>query len=528
MKFVLIHPPVAKPGEPPAGIARLAGALGQNKIACTVIDANISGLYYLLKNTAPPDDTWSQRAWRHIGDHLDALRNPSVCSRPDAYGRAVSDLNRILWAAGLATGSRPGLADFHHENLKPVSSKDLIWAARHPQTNPFYEFYRHRLLGQIISSNSDAAGISINYLSQALCGFALIGMIRKHLPDLKIILGGGLITSWMNQKNRGNLFSGLVDHLVAGAGENALLEMAGCTVNSKKYFPVPDYRCFADSRYLSPGFVLPFSASDGCWWQRCAFCPERAEKRQFRPLPCTVAATQLQDLARELKPSLIHLLDNALSPVLLKKLVKFPPGAPWYGFARMGVPLNDPQFCRDLAGAGCVMLKLGLESGSQAVLNDLNKGVDLETASRILENLYNAKISTYVYLLFGTPKEDLAAAKKTLDFTVAHKHAIDFLNLAVFNLPVNSPDAQHLVHRDFYAGNLALYCDFVHPLGWDRASVRGFLEKTFKKHPEIRPVIQNDPPVFTSNHAPFFTRTMQEKASANDHCLLHLNKAGHL
>jgi hypothetical protein len=492
------------------------------------MDSNISGLYYLLKNTPPPEDTWSQRAWRHIDDHIDSLRNSDIYRRPDAYARAVSDLNRMLWAAGRATNSRPGLADFHHERLKPVSSKDLTWAARNPQTNPFYGFYRHRLLGQLVSSNSDAAGISINYLSQALCGFALIGMIKKHLPDLKIIIGGGLITSWMSQKKRRNLFSGLVDHVVAGPGENALLEMAGCAVNSKKYFPVPDYSGLADFRYLSPGFVLPFSSSDGCWWQRCAFCPERAEKRSFRPLPCNVAAGQLQDLTREMKPSLIHMLDNALSPALLKKLVKLPPGAPWYGFARMGAPLDDPQFCRDLAGAGCVMLKLGLESGSQAVLNDLNKGVDLKTASRVLENLYDAQISTYVYLLFGTPKEDRAAAKKTLDFTVQHNHAIDFLNLAVFNLPVNSPDAQNLAHQNFYAGDLALYCDFVHPLGWDRTSVRGFLEKTFKKHPEIRPVIRNDPPVFTSNHAAFFTRAMQEKAAARARGTLHLTKAGHL
>ena len=39
--IVLIYPPVAKPGEPPAGIARLAGALRQNDIQCKVIDANI-------------------------------------------------------------------------------------------------------------------------------------------------------------------------------------------------------------------------------------------------------------------------------------------------------------------------------------------------------------------------------------------------------------------------------------------------------------------------------------------------------
>jgi hypothetical protein len=58
--------------------------------------------------------------------------------------------------------------------------------------------------------------------------------------------------------------------------------------------------------------------------------------------------------------------------------------------------------------------------------------------------------------------------------------------------------------------------------------VRGFLEKTFKKHPEIRPVIRNDPPVFTSNHAAFFTRAMQEKAAARARGTLHLTKAGHL
>ena len=51
---------------------------------------------------------------------------------------------------------------------------------------------------------------------------------------------------------------------------------------------------------------------------------------------------------------------------------------------------------------------------------------------------------------------------------------------------------------------LSLYKSFERPLGWHRPVVRNFLEKTFKKHPAIAPIVQRMPEFFTSNHAPFF------------------------
>ncbi len=51
------------------------------------------------------------------------------------------------------------------------------------------------------------------------------------------------------------------------------------------------------------------------------------------------------------------------------------------------------------------MLKLGIESGDQEVLDRLNKGIDLPTASAVLKSLKKAGIATYVYLLFGTPRK---------------------------------------------------------------------------------------------------------------------------
>ena len=126
------------------------------------------------------------------------------------------------------------------------------------------------------------------------------------------------------------------------------------------------------------------------------------------------------------------------------------------------------------------------------------------TVSAALRALKDAGIATYIYLLFGTPPENEKSALKTLDFVVEHADCINFLNLAIFNLPVLSPEAQSLATQDFYEGDLSLYRDFTHPLGWQRADVRKFLEKTFKKHPAVAAILQRTPDFFTSNHAPFF------------------------
>lgn len=500
--ILLIHPPVVKPGEPPAGIARLAGALRSGSADCTLIDANIEGLLHLLDTVDPPKDTWSRRAYNHLPRHLAALRSLKTYRQPDRYRRAVSDINRLLSVAGRTTRTRVGLADFKDERLTALRSADLLEAARRPERNPFYDYYQGALLERILDARPETVGLSINYLSQALCAFALMGLLKRAVGDITLWVGGGLITSWMQWPDRMRPFRHLVDRVVTGPGETALLEDMGKSAAGKPW--LPDYSDLIDTPYFSPGFVLPFSASDGCWWRRCAFCPERAERRPFRPLPHTAAVEQLHQLTAMYRPVLIHLLDNAISPALLKRLAGAPPQAPWYGFVRIGPPLNDLDFCRHLAASGCAMLKLGLESGSQYVLDRLEKGVRLDMASVVLQNLHRAGIATYIYLLFGTPAENEAAAIETLEFAAHHHEAISYLNLAVFNLPLDSPDAKGLALRDFYEGDLALYRDFQHPAGWGRGAVRRFLEKRFKRNARIQEIVRRDPPVFTSNHAAFF------------------------
>lgn len=503
MSILLLHPPVSKPCEPPAGIAKLRAALIAHGINCTSVDLNLEGISWLLHHPPAAEDRWSRRAVRQTAFHLSSLKSWDLYRNLDRYKRAVFDLSRVLQLSGTASGARLNLSNYQHDVLSPLRSADLFKAAEHPEANPFYPFFSARISSLLEETGSDTVGISLNFLHQALNVFAILGFLRREFPRLRVVLGGGLITSWLSHSPGHNPFHPLADHVVRGPGEASLLTFLGCP--SADASPrTPDYNGLPVREYLSPSVVLPYSASSGCYWSQCAFCPERTEGNPYVPVPPTRVIEDLRELSRELKPGLVHFLDNALSPSLLKALAEDPPGVPWYGFARMDANLGDPHFCQALKRSGCVMLKLGLESGDQKVMEGERKGTSVALASQVLRNLKSAGIATYAYLLFGTPSETEREAIQTLNFVVEHGDCIDFMNVALFNMPLQGPRADGLVRHAHYEGDLSLYTGFSHPKGWDRGRVRHFLERVLRKDRRIAAILRNEPPFFTSNHAPFF------------------------
>jgi hypothetical protein len=105
--MLLVFPPVAKPCEPPAGIAKLAAALRAGGVACTVLDANVEGMLHLLHAPSAASDVWSRRAFRNRDANLAALRDRRTYRSPARYGRAVSDVNRLLSLAGRERDAGP-------------------------------------------------------------------------------------------------------------------------------------------------------------------------------------------------------------------------------------------------------------------------------------------------------------------------------------------------------------------------------------------------------------------------------------
>jgi hypothetical protein len=504
-RILLIFPPLAKACEPPAGITRIAGFLRGNNQECALWDANIESQEYLLNLEQYPEDTWSKRAYKNIQRNLSALRNPVFYSNQDRYQRAVRDCNRALSQSCKNSGVSINLADYQDDKLSPHQSAALLSAATHYQDSVFFSFYKKRFPELLAETNSKYIGISLNYLSQALPTFALVGYLKKEYPGLTLIIGGGLITSWLRSPGWSNPFGDLFAHVIEGAGETPILKLLGHNTHHVSHHP-PDFKDLPLNDYLAPGLIIPYSASSGCYWNRCSFCPEKAEGGTYSKLSSIHVLQDLQHLKKTFKPRLIHMLDNAVAPSLMRKMIQKPIGMDWYGFARVSPELAEPAFCLQLRESGCLMLKLGIESGSQDVLDTMDKGIDLTLVEKSLAALTSAGIATYVYLLFGTPAETLVEAQQTRDFTVRNADAIGFLNLAVFNLPRNSDETESVTIHDFSDADLGLYCDFTHPSCWNRKDVRKFLTNDFKTHPKIKSILQRDPPFFTSNHAPFMER----------------------
>jgi hypothetical protein len=191
-------------------------------------------------------------------------------------------------------------------------------------------------------------------------------------------------------------------------------------------------------------------------------------------------------------------------------------GLNWFGFVRFEAVLEDADFVSRLAKSGCRMLQLGLESGSQQVLDRLGKGVRIEAAAKILKNLAAAGIASFVYIMLGTPGETEADAEMTLTFLERHASEIGFLNISIMNLPrasglLENPEQYGIAASEpITAGNpLGLYQKFSSDSDWNRGTARRFLDRRLLGAPAIRAIVKRTPPLFTSNHAVFFAAAGQ-------------------
>ncbi|MDC7235634.1 MAG: hypothetical protein PQJ58_20595 [Spirochaetales bacterium] len=506
--MLLIHPPAVRNCEPPVALLKLAGALRAAGDEPVILDGAVEAFEW-LGNQPPYDDTdkRARRVRKNRNRIISSLTGggseKSAYESPARYTKQVGDLNYMVSSA-LDTGTyRITAADFEINGASPLNRNDLIHAWNHPEESPFFPWFEKRLTELQSGRGFSHMAVSVGYLSQALTGMAITGYIRKKWPQVRVQLGGSLITSWLRGINDCSFLNDLAHEVQEGAGEQSILRFRGLEWKGNG---LPDPGDLYSLSYIAPGPILPYSASYGCSWKRCTFCNERWEDNPFKEEAAGQVSRNLAEMAARHEPALIHICDSEISLDLMKALISTPPGAPWYSFSRFFKELKDPVFCGALARSGCRMLCLGLESGDQDVLNALQKGIRLDDVRIILENLKQTGIGTFVYVMFGTSTEDRSKALRTRDFLLENRNHIDFINAAVFSMPAGSRELEALPSRPFYKGDLSLYRDFEHPLGFGRREVREFMTRDLQGCPEIREILNRTPPIFTSSHAPFFIR----------------------
>jgi radical SAM superfamily enzyme YgiQ (UPF0313 family) len=78
--------------------------------------------------------------------------------------------------------------------------------------------------------------------------------------------------------------------------------------------------------------------------------------------------------------------------------------------------LVDPKLLKTMKKAGCVYVGYGIESGSQKVLNNMNKKVTVEQDKKAIIDTLKAGMVPVAQMIFGYPGEDVRTVQETIDF----------------------------------------------------------------------------------------------------------------
>lgn len=88
----------------------------------------------------------------------------------------------------------------------------------------------------------------------------------------------------------------------------------------------------------------------------------------------------------------------------------------WIGNAR--VAQIDQEMMEVAREAGCHVIKIGVESGSQHVLDRIRKGYQVEQAYDVFRWAKEAGIDTHAHVMIGNPGDTVDTIKRTIDFVL--------------------------------------------------------------------------------------------------------------
>ncbi|MHC4518630.1 MAG: B12-binding domain-containing radical SAM protein, partial [Planctomycetota bacterium] len=195
--------------------------------------------------------------------------------------------------------------------------------------------------------------------------------------------------------------------------------------------PIPDRSLLRNHDRYSPEDMGLIMTSRGCPFS-CAFCATDTNRVQYRSLENIVAEIRL--VRERYGTSQFSFKDDSFT-VNRRRVAEFCDtllaenlNIGWECNTR--VDLVSEAMLAQMKRAGCNSIKVGVESGSEAVLQRMNKRITLDQVREAARLLRKTGIHWTAYFLIGTPGETEKDVYKTLDFMYEMKP--DFASIGVY------------------------------------------------------------------------------------------------
>jgi len=191
------------------------------------------------------------------------------------------------------------------------------------------------------------------------------------------------------------------------------------------------------------GRALPFAAiitSRGCPY-RCSYCSKPVFGDNYRGQSSKRVVDEIAYHKRKfgIKEFAFYddvfTLDKQRAYAIADEIIERGLKIDWTCETR--VNLVDKELLRYLKQAGCYSIAYGIESGSQEIVNTLNKDITLEQAEEAVSLSREVGLQTIGYFMIGSPGESPETIRQTIQFAKNLK-----LDFAQFSITIPLPGAK--------------------------------------------------------------------------------------
>lgn len=297
----------------------------------------------------------------------------------------------------------------------------------------FYSVLKEYALELLKREKPDILGLSVcsGNLPASLFVFKLA---RELYPDIVTVMGGAAFTNQLEVGSPNFDYflekTPYIDKIIVGEGEILFLKwLRGELPGTQRVYTLKDLD--HETLDLSNMGVLDFSdfdvrfypylttfASRSCPFQ-CAFCSETVYWGKYRKKGAVQLVDELMHQHRKYNRQLFLLGDSLLNPFIsdfVSELLTSDTVIYWDGYLKASKFACDPDETFRWRRGGFYRARLGLESGSQAVLDLMGKKITPDLMKQTLASLAHAGIKTTTYWLVGHPGETEEDFQQTLDF----------------------------------------------------------------------------------------------------------------
>ncbi|OGD52699.1 hypothetical protein A3K80_04360, partial [Candidatus Bathyarchaeota archaeon RBG_13_38_9] len=222
-----------------------------------------------------------------------------------------------------------------------------------------------------------------------------------------------------------------VNGLVHREGNKIVVNPPRALIKDLNYLPFPAWSLMAPKKYsIAPVLassdsapVAPILTTRGCPFQ-CTYCASNIIwqcKLRFRS--CTNVVDEIEHLVKDFGVRHIHFSDDNFTfsdkhvVDVCNEIINRNVDITWSCPNGVRVDSLNDTLLRKMRHAGCTTLGFGIESGSQKVLNNVNKRLDLSIVSKAIKRAKKYNITTFGFFVLGLPGETRETLERTIKFS---------------------------------------------------------------------------------------------------------------